>query len=105
MRQQAGQFFSLVVCVKAGGPGINLIMVKEPRCPSGVFRGNQRHLSQDAQGAYGDVLEVANRRRDEIKSAGHPVASVPSSFVQAPSAPVVASSFRVGLESFKAWNR
>ncbi len=36
-----------------------------------VFTGNEVDLAQYAQRALSDVFEVANRRRDDEKGAGH----------------------------------
>ena len=51
-------------------------MAKEDAGPAGIFRGNQLDLLQDLEGTKGDVVEVADWRRDNVENtlrvARHP---------------------------------
>src|SRR5439155_1705697 len=59
----------LVVLEVAHGPLVDVEMREERARPARVLAGDQIHFAQDAQRAQGDVLEVADRSRDDEERA------------------------------------
>src|SRR5579859_3478554 len=69
--QNRGGFPALVMFMKARRRGGNGVTREEMAGPAGVFGGDDRDLAENSQGAYGDVLEVADRSGDHEQRAGH----------------------------------
>src|SRR5437867_4460558 len=69
LAQQLRPTRELVVLEVAHGPLVNVEMREERTRPARVLAGDQVHFAQDAQRAQGDVLEVADRSRDDEERA------------------------------------
>src|SRR5258706_14585800 len=48
-------------------------MIQEHSRPPRIFAGHDVNFAQDAQRALGDVFQIADRRGDDVESAGHVV--------------------------------
>jgi hypothetical protein len=59
------------VVVVADGGLADAVVVEELARLAGVLAGDEVGLFEGADGAVGDVLEVADGGRDEVKGAGH----------------------------------
>ena len=46
-------------------------MGEQPGSSARVLGGDQGHFPEDSQRAEADVFEIADGRRDDVKSAGH----------------------------------
>src|SRR5262249_2622689 len=62
----------LIVLVIADGRLIDAEMVQQPPCVPRVFAGDQADFLQYAQGAQGDVFEIADGSRNQIESHKSP---------------------------------
>ena len=61
---------SFIVLVKAEPPCRNVVVITELESLASVFGGNKIDGLQNTNGPVGDVLEIADRRGDEIERAG-----------------------------------
>ncbi len=59
--------FTLVMLVASCQRRLNTEVREQPRRVTGILRGYQRHLSQHPQRSGTDVLQIADRRGDDIK--------------------------------------
>ena len=67
--QQAGQLPPPVVLVAAEQARTDVEMGQQAAGDAGVLGGHQRHGGQDAAGAEGEVLQVADGGADDVESA------------------------------------
>ena len=67
--QQFGGACQLVVFVIADGRLADAVVVQEFRGLPGVFAGDQVHFAQQAQRAHGNVLQVSDRRGNDIEGS------------------------------------
>ena len=65
--------------VEAGQRGVDVVGTEEGARDARVLGGDQRHLFEDAQGAQGDVFEIADGRGHDVQRP-HVVFSKPSEF-------------------------
>ena len=70
-RDQARRFARLIVLVKARRRRRDRVVLKEPGRPACVLCCDYGHFAQDPQRAQRDILEIADRCRYHIQSAGH----------------------------------
>ena len=54
---------------------MNVEMAEKISGHTGIFRGDQFHFLQEAKSACADVLEIANRRSNEIQDSHSPIVS------------------------------
>jgi hypothetical protein len=57
------------VFVVAEQVGLNAVVIEQPSGGAGIFAGDPVGFFQEADGAVGDVLEVADGRRDYVEAA------------------------------------
>ena len=53
--------------MEAGQRGVDVVGAEEGARDARVLGGDQRHLLQDAQGAQGDVFEIADGRGHDVQ--------------------------------------
>ena len=62
--------------METNGGFVDAVVVQQLAGLAGILASHQVHFAEDAQGAQGDVLEVADGSGDEIERAGHETSSV-----------------------------
>ena len=67
---QSGTLVPFVVIMTGGGRGGDTEVLQQASAVPGVFGGDQADRAQHLEGARGDVLQIADRRGDNVKGTG-----------------------------------